>query len=128
MPDLVPITAEGAPTAVGPYSHAVATGSLVFCSGQGPIDPVTGENVRGDIRLETGRVLDNLARVLEASGSGLDRVVKTTVYLVDMGDFAAMNEVYGSRFGAHRPARTTVGVASLPKGFRVEIECIATRG
>jgi 2-iminobutanoate/2-iminopropanoate deaminase len=127
MSDLVPITADGAPAAVGPYSHAVATGSLVFCSGQGPIDPVTGQNVSGDIALETSRVLDNLEQVLEAAGSGLDRVVKTTVYLVDMGDFAAMNEVYARRFGDHRPARTTVGVASLPKGFRVEIECIAAR-
>ena len=121
------IEASGAPKAVGPYSHAILHGDLVFCSGQGPIDPASNEMVSGDIGTETARVLDNLAAVLDAAGSGLDRVLKTTVYLVEMKDFAAMNEVYGQRFGEHRPARTTIGVASLPKGFRVEIECVATR-
>ncbi len=121
------IDAPGAPKAVGPYSHAIVNGDLVFCSGQGPIDPASNEIVTGDIGTETARVLDNLAAVLHAAGSGLDLVVKTTVYLVDMKDFAAMNEVYGQRFGGHRPARTTVGVSSLPKGFRVEIECVAIR-
>ncbi|MGI8877482.1 MAG: RidA family protein [Candidatus Limnocylindria bacterium] len=121
------VEAPGAPKAVGPYSHAIVVGDLVYCSGQGPLDPVTGENVRGDIGVETATVLGNLAAVLDAAGSGLDQVIKTTVYLVDMADFAAMNQAYGARFGDHRPARTTVGVASLPRGFRVEIECIATR-
>ncbi len=121
------VEAPGAPKAVGPYSHAIVVGDLVYCSGQGPLDPVTGENVRGDIGVETATVLGNLAAVLDAAGSGLDQVIKTTVYLVDMTDFAAMNQAYGARFGDHRPARTTVGVASLPRGFRVEIECIATR-
>lgn len=121
------VEAPGAPKAVGPYSHAIVVGDLVYCSGQGPLDPVTGENVRGDIGVETATVLGNLAAVLDAAGSGLDQVIKTTVYLVDMADFAAMNQAYGARFGNHRPARTTVGVASLPRGFRVEIECIATR-
>lgn len=105
----------------------MAVGDLIFCSGQGPLDPVTGEMASGDIGTQTTRVLDNLAAVLEAAGSGLDRVVKTTVYLTDMGDFAAMNEAYGRRFGDHRPARTTIGAASLPKRFAVEIECVATR-
>ncbi|MBA2372106.1 MAG: reactive intermediate/imine deaminase [Chloroflexi bacterium] len=121
------VEAPGAPKAVGPYSHAIVVGDLVYCSGQGPLDPVTGENVRGDIGVETATVLGNLAAVLDAAESGLDQVIKTTVYLVDMADFAAMNQAYGARFGNHRPARTTVGVASLPRGFRVEIECIATR-
>ena len=121
------VEAPGAPRAVGPYSHAIVVGDLVYCSGQGPLDPVTGENVRGDIGVETATVLGNLAAVLDAAESGLDQVIKTTVYLVDMADFAAMNQAYGARFGNHRPARTTVGVASLPRGFRVEIECIATR-
>jgi len=121
------VEAPGAPKAVGPYSHAIVVGDLVYCSGQGPLDPVTGENVRGDIGVETATVLGNLAAVLDAAESGLDQVIKTTVYLVDMADFAAMNQAYGARFGDHRPARTTVGVASLPRGFRVEIECIATR-
>lgn len=121
------ITAEGAPNAVGPYSHAVAAGDLVFCSGQVPLDPATSELVSGDIAVQTERILDNLAAVLAAAGSGLDRVLKTTVFLVDIGDFAAMNEAYAKRFGEHRPARSTIGVAALPRGARVEIECVATR-
>lgn len=121
------IEAPGAPKAVGPYSHAMTVGDLIFCSGQIPLDPATGDLVQGDIAAQTSRIIDNMAAVLAASGSALDRVVKTTVFLTDMGDFAAMNEVYAARFGAHRPARSTVAVAGLPKGARVEIECVAIR-
>ncbi len=118
---------DDAPAAIGPYSQALVFGDLVFCSGQVALDPATGTLVAGDIRAQTGRALDNLSAVLRAAASDLSRVLKTTVYLTDLRDFDAMNEVYGSRFGGHRPARATVGVASLPKGARVEIECIAAR-
>lgn len=125
--DLRTIKADGAPSAVGPYSHAVVAGDLVFCSGQIPLDPATSELVTGDIGAQTERILNNLAAVLVAAGSSLDRVVKTTVFLADFGDFAAMNDAYAKRFGEHRPARSTVGVVALPRGARVEIECIAAR-
>ena len=122
------IATEGAPKAIGPYSQAIAVGELVFCAGQGALDPATGTAVGGgDVRAETERTLANLAAVLEAAGSDLAHVVKTTVFLIDMGDFTAMNEVYARHFGAHRPARSTVAVAALPRGFRVEIECVAIR-
>jgi 2-iminobutanoate/2-iminopropanoate deaminase len=121
------IATDDAPKAIGPYSQAVAAGDLIFCAGQGAIDPTSGENVNGDVRAETERTLDNLSAVLTAAGSGLAHVVKTTVFLTDMADFAAMNEVYARRFGEHRPARSTVGVAALPRGFKVEIECVAIR-
>jgi len=121
------IEARGAPKAVGPYSHAMIEGDLVFCSGQVPLDPATSELVTGDIAAQTNRILENLAAVLAAAGSGLDRVVKTTVFLTDIGDFAAMNDAYAKRFGDHRPARSTIGVAALPRGARIEIECVATR-
>jgi len=122
------IATEGAPKAIGPYSQAIAAGDLVFCAGQGALDPATGTAVGGgDVRAETERTLANLAAVLEAAGSDLAHVVKTTVFLIDMGDFTAMNEVYAKHFGAHRPARSTVAVAALPRGFRVEIECVAIR-
>ncbi|HEY6957680.1 MAG TPA: RidA family protein [Candidatus Limnocylindria bacterium] len=120
-------TTDKAPKALGPYSQAIVTGDLVFCAGQVGLDPKTGEIVSGDIKEQTRRVLDNLAAVLEASGSGLDRVTKTTVFLTDLAEFAAMNEAYGERFGAHRPARSTVPVTGLPRGARVEIECIAVK-
>lgn len=123
--ELRTIKADGAPNAVGPYSHAVLAGDLVYCSGQVPLDPATSELVTGDIAAQTNRIFDNLAAVLVAAGSGLARVVKTTVFLTDIGDFAAMNEVYAKRFGEHRPARSTIGVAALPRGARIEIECIA---
>ena len=121
------IATDGAPKAIGPYSQAVAAGELIFCAGQVALDPASGDSVTGDVRAQTERVLDNLTAVLAAAGSDLRHVVKTTVYLVDFNDFAAMNEVYAARFGEHRPARATVGVSALPKGLRVEIECVAIR-
>ena len=126
--DIRNITTAKAPAAMGPYSQAIVAGELVFCAGQMPLDPVSRQMVSGDIKEQTNRVLDNLTAVLEAAGSGLDRVVKTTVFLQDMSEFAAMNEVYADRFGTHRPARSTVEVSKLPgTGGRVEIECIAYR-
>jgi len=123
--DIRSVATEGAPKAIGPYSQAIIAGGLVFCAGQVALVPASGEPVAGDVRAQTARVLDNLAAVLAAAGSDLAHVVKTTVYLTDFTDFAAMNEVYAARFGDHRPARATVGVATLPKGLRVEIECVA---
>lgn len=125
--DLRSVTTERAPKAIGPYSQAIVAGDLIFCAGQIPIHPATGELVGGEIKAQTARVIDNLAAVLEAAGSGLDRVVKCTVFLADFAEFAAMNEVYGQRFGQHRPARSTVGTSALPRGARVEIECVAVR-
>ena len=126
--DLRSVSTEKAPKAIGPYSQAIVAGDLIFTAGQVALDPATGELVGGEIKLQTARVLDNLAAVLEAAGSGLDRVTKTTVFLADMAEFAAMNEVYAEKFGTHRPARSTIEVAKLPgTGGRVEIECIALR-
>jgi len=119
------ISTDRAPKAIGPYSQGIAASGFLFLSGQIPLDPVTGDLVQGTVREEVTRVLDNLKAVLEAAGSGLDRVVRTTVYLTDLQDFAAMNEVYARYFGAHRPARSTVQVAALPKGARIEIDAIA---
>ena len=121
----VKIQTEHAPAAIGPYSQAIKTGDFVFASGQIPIDPQTGEFVAGGIREQTERVLKNLAAVLEAAGTSLDQVVKTTVFLADMGDFAAMNEVYGRFFTDVPPARATVAAAGLPRDAKVEIEAIA---
>ncbi len=122
------IATDGAPKAIGPYSQAIAAGDLVFCAGQGALDPATGASVGGgDVRAETEQTLANLAAVLAAAGSDLAHVVKTTVFLIEMSDFVAMNEVYAKHFGAHRPARSTVAVAALPRGFRVEIECVAIK-
>lgn len=122
------IATDGAPKAIGPYSQAIAVGDLVFCAGQGALDPATGASLGGgDVRAETEQTLTNLAAVLAAAGSDLAHVVKTTVFLIEMSDFVAMNEVYAKHFGAHRPARSTVAVAALPRGFRVEIECVAIR-
>jgi len=123
--DIDPVTTEAAPKAIGPYSQAIIAGDFVYCAGQVALEPATGEVISGDVRLQTARVLDNLAAVLAAAGSDLAHVVKTTVYLTDFTEFAAMNEVYAARFGDHRPARATVGVAALPKGLRVEIDCVA---
>jgi 2-iminobutanoate/2-iminopropanoate deaminase len=122
------IQTEKAPQAIGPYSQAVVAGGFVFTSGQIPLDPLTGEFVAGGIAEQTEQVLRNLSQVLEAAGTGLDRVVKTTVYLADMSDFAAMNEVYGRHFQATPPARSTVQAARLPRDARVEIDVIALAG
>ncbi|MFN4294580.1 MAG: RidA family protein [Thermoflexales bacterium] len=119
------IHTDAAPKAIGPYSQAIVAGGLVFCSGQVPIDPATGELVSGGIEEQTHRSLSNLKAVLEAAGSGLDRVLKTTVFLQNMGDFAAMNAVYAAYFPGDPPARSTVEVARLPRNALVEIECIA---
>ena len=120
------IHAEGAPAAVGPYVHAVRVGDLLFTSGQVGLDPATGKPVPGGIETETKRALDNLAAILSAAGTGFDRVVKASVFLIDMDDFAAMNRVYASVFGDTRPARTTVAVSRLPVGARVEIDVVAS--
>ena len=119
------VSSPGAPAAIGPYSQAIRAGSLLFVSGQIPIDPESGAMVEGDIAVQTHRVLRNLAAILQAAGSSLDRVVRTTVYLADMGDFAAMNDVYGTYFTAPAPARATIQAARLPKDARVEIDLIA---
>ena len=119
------ITTENAPGAIGPYSQAVKTESMVFCSGQIPIDPQTGEFVSDDVAEQTQQVLKNLSAVLDAAGTNLNNVVKTTVFLADMNDFTAMNEVYAEYFSENKPARATVQAARLPKDARVEIECIA---
>jgi 2-iminobutanoate/2-iminopropanoate deaminase len=121
----VRIQTENAPAAIGPYSQAVKHGGFVFASGQIPIDPKTGEFVAGGIVEQTQQVLKNLAAVLEAAGSNLNQVVKTTVFLADMKEFAAMNEVYGRFFGDTPPARATVAAAGLPRDARVEIEAVA---
>ena len=128
MSDLDIVATDDAPAAIGPYAQAVAVDGWVFCSGQIPLDPKSGSLVEGDITRQTDRVLTNLSAVLEASGSSLSRVVKTTVFLSDMALFSAMNETYARHFGDHRPARATVAVAGLPKGVDVEIECVARVG
>ena len=119
------IVTKDAPQAIGPYSQAIKAGGLVFCSGQIALDPATGTIVAGDVAQQTERVLQNLLAVLAAAGSGLDRVVKTTVFLKNMGDFAAMNEAYGRYFKTAPPARSTVEAARLPKDVLVEIDVIA---
>ena len=119
------VATSNAPRAIGPYSQAVITGNLVFCSGQIPLDPETMEIVGDTITEQTNQVFMNLAGLLEAAGSGLQKVVKTTVYLKNMSEFAAMNEEYARHFGDHRPARAAVEVARLPKDVRVEIDAIA---
>jgi 2-iminobutanoate/2-iminopropanoate deaminase len=120
------IATSGAPKAIGPYSQAIVANGLLFSAGQVALDPATGTLVTGGIAEQTERALENLRAVLAAAGSDFSHVVKTTVFLVDMADFTAMNEVYSRAFGAHRPARSTVAVAALPRGARVEIEVIAT--
>ncbi len=119
------VATAGAPKAIGPYSQAIVVEGLVFTAGQVALDPATTELIAGGVREQTARALANLRAVLEAAGSGLDRVVKTTVFLTDMADFAEMNAVYAEAFGEHRPARSTLAVKALPRGARVEIEVIA---
>jgi 2-iminobutanoate/2-iminopropanoate deaminase len=119
------ISTEQAPKAIGPYSQAVIANGFAFLSGQIPLDPATNQLIEGGIAAQTERVLENLKSVLEAAGSSLDRVVKTTVYLKDMGEFAKMNEVYGRYFTSNAPARATVEAARLPRDVAVEIDCIA---
>ncbi len=121
------ISTADAPAAIGPYSQAIHAGDLVFLSGQVPIDPKTGELFGGDIAAQTERVLDNLGAVLAAAGCGFGDVVKTTIYLVDLGDFQTVNQTYAKRFTAAPPARATVQVSALPKGARVEIDAIARK-
>ena len=119
------IATTNAPSAIGPYSQGIKASGFLFCSGQVALDPATGQVVGGDIRAQTERVLKNLEAVLAAAGSGLAAVVKTTVYLADLNDFAAMNEVYGTFFPENPPARATVEVPRLPKDVKVEIDLIA---
>jgi 2-iminobutanoate/2-iminopropanoate deaminase len=119
------IQTDRAPRAIGPYSQAIKANGMIFLSGQIPLDPETMQLVDGDIRAQTERVFQNLKTVLEAAGSSLERVVKTTVFLADLNDFAAMNEVYSVFFNSNRPARSTVQVARLPRDARVEIDLIA---
>lgn len=121
----VVIATEKAPGAIGPYSQAIKVGTFVFTAGQIPLDPATGKLVEGDIAAQTERVMQNLSAVLEAAGTSLERVVKTTCFLANLDDFAAFNEVYGKYFGDNRPARSTVQAARLPAGATVEVECIA---
>lgn len=127
MRRMKPVTSLSAPAAIGPYSQAIDAGDFVFLSGQVPIDPKTGELVTGDISVQTERVLDNLGAVLEAAGCSFADVVKTTIYLMDLGDFQAVNATYAKRFTDAPPARATVQVAALPKGARVEIDAIAKK-
>ncbi len=119
------VATSNAPQAIGPYSQAIKAGEFLFCSGQIPLDPASGEMIEGDIPTLTRQVLRNLQAVLEAAGSSLDKVVKTTVFLADMDDFAAMNAAYAEFFTSDPPARSAVQAARLPKGARVEIEAIA---
>ena len=119
------VSSPAAPRAIGPYSQAIKAGNLLFVSGQVPIDPATGNLVDGDIAAQTHRVFRNLEEILKAAGTSFDAVVRSTVYLLDMNDFATMNEVYGTYFSSPAPARATVQVARLPRDARVEIDVIA---
>ncbi|MDP2313461.1 MAG: RidA family protein [Pseudomonadota bacterium] len=122
------VTTPNAPAAIGPYAQAVVHGGLVYCSGQIPLDPESGGMIEGDVGAQTRQALKNLDAVLHAAGTVRARVVKTTVFLRDMADFGAMNQVYADFFGDARPARATVAVAGLPRDARVEIDCIAALG
>jgi len=122
------VAAAGAPKAIGPYSQAVIVDGTIYTAGQIALDPTTNEIVGKTTAEQTDRVLKNLAAVLAAAGSGFNRVVKTTVYLIDMADFPAMNEVYARHFGSHKPARATIQAAALPKGVRIEIDAVARVG
>lgn len=122
------VSTDRAPKAIGPYSQATIADDVVYTAGQIALDPATGEVVAGGVSEQTERVFANLGAILQAAGTSLASVVKTTVYLTDMNDFKAMNEVYARAFGDHRPARSTVAVAALPRGVSVEIDVIARRG
>jgi len=122
------VSTEGAPAAIGPYAQGQRVGNLVFTAGQIPLDPVTMDVDGEDIETQTERVMKNLDAVLQAAGSSLSRVVKTTCFLVDLNDFQAFNSIYGRWFGDHKPARSTVQVAKLPRGVLVEVECVAVVG
>ena len=121
------IKTDKAPTPLGPYSQAIVAGDLLFLAGQGPLDPATGKYEPGDVKTETQKTFDNVKAILEAAGSSLDKVVKMNVYLRDIKDFAAMNEVYAKQFSQPAPARTTIQAGALPGGISVEIECIAQK-
>lgn len=125
--DKTVISTDSAPAAIGPYSQAISMGGLVFCSGQVPFDPATMELVSGSIAEETKQCVRNLEAVLTEAGSGLEHIVRTTIYVTNMDDFGEVNEAYGSFFPNDPPARATVGVSALPKGARVEIDCIAAQ-
>jgi len=120
------VSTTDAPQAIGPYSQGIRAGSLLFVSGQGHLDPATGALIEGDVATQTRRVMENIGAILKAGGASFDHVVRTTVYLADMNDFAAMNAVYGEYFTAPAPARTTIQAARLPKDMRVEIDVIAS--
>ncbi len=122
------VTADGAPAAVGPYSHAVAHGGLLFCSGQVPLDPATGTLVEGSLQEQTARCLENLSVVCDAAGASLADAVRCAIYVTDIATFADVNEAYGAFFAAEPPARTLIGVAALPLGARVEIDAIVALG
>jgi 2-iminobutanoate/2-iminopropanoate deaminase len=124
MPLRTPVSTPDAPEAIGPYSQAIRTGSLLFCSGQIPLDPSTGEVVKEDVEGQTRRCLENLSAVCEAAGAALADAVRCTIYLADIGDFARVNEAYGEFFAGDPPARVAVGVAALPRGADVEIDAI----
>jgi len=119
------ISTKDAPQAIGPYSQGIRAGNLLFVSGQGHLDPATGALIEGDVATQTRRVMENIGAILAAGGASFDHVVRTTVYLADMNDFAAMNAVYGEFFSSPAPARTTIQAARLPKDMRVEIDVIA---
>jgi 2-iminobutanoate/2-iminopropanoate deaminase len=126
MSEFKTIAVDNAPKAIGPYAQGIVANGFLFTAGQVPLDPATMKLVEGDIAVQTHRVFDNLEAILAGAGTSLAGVVKATVYLMDMGDFAKMNEVYAARFGSHRPARSTVQVAALPAGARLEIDLVST--
>ena len=124
-PELKPVSSNAAPKAIGPYSQAIIAGNMLFLSGQIALDPATGNLVEGDFGIQARRVFDNLRAVLKVAGTDFSRVVKATVYLSDLTNFAALNTIYAEYFGDHKPARSTVGVAALPRGAAVEVDLIA---